>query len=572
MQLFLVAMYIMSTASDVFLFERSNAPSKDANVFLKKQWIQISDQQNGVYRANQSQIVTSAIANDSRWASYRDAFIAMPLVYSLSGTGVPNTAVAATSMDYSLGYKNWFGQMIHSIQVSLGGSTIVQQTAFANIWNHFKLMTTLSYGDVLSMGASIGFFPDDPMSVGFTSAATTDGMGTCNNRNAFGPPLVTGVHNSYNEYNQGLLKRQQYINYDPDGLTNVGQSAYSTLLTANACNAIYKSYVFRKVTGVTQIAVMAILPLRQLHSFFDNMSLCKGVNMTITMTLNQTQVTLGTGAGKQLSLTSVTSQSSGTNPLMVASASTSNGSVSCVASSIIQASVFVGNQVQWGDQITAGCQSSPFTSQVMLNIPVYTLDPVIEQAYLSSSIKRVMYTDIAQYLVQNISPNSQFNSTVTNSQAGLKSVLCVPYFTTASAECAGQSPLMSPFDTAGATSSPLCLLNNFNVKISGDNALLDNALYTYQTFLEHMYGCNSYSAGSTYGIGGDGLISQLDFETAYCYHYVNVSRMPAMELSVGKSVQLLGVNQSAKAIDLYVFTEFGCSIDINVLTGARVSA
>lgn len=567
----------MSTASDVNLYERSNAPGKDPNVFLKKQWIQISDQQNGVYRANQSQIVTSSIANDSRYASYRDAFIAMPLVYSLSGDGVPDTTAAATSMDYSLGYKNGFLQMIHSIQVSLGGSTIVQQTSFANIWNHFKLMTTLSYGDVLSMGASIGFFPDDPLSIGFANAATTDGMGTCNNRNAFAATAVTGAYNSYNEYNQGLLKRQQYINYDPDGVTSAGQAAFSSLLSANACNNIYKSYVFKKANsgavGVTQIAVMAILPLRQLHSFFDNMPLCKGVNMTITMTLNQTQVSVTTGAAKQLTLTNVTSQSSGTNPLMIASATASNGSVACIASKNIRASVFVGNQVQWGQQVTDGCDAaSPFTSQVMLNVPVYTLDPVIEQAYMSSPIKRVMYTDIAQYLIQNISPNAQFNSIVTNSQAGLKSVLCVPYFTTTSAACAGVSPLLSPFDTAGATTSPLCLLNNFNVKISGDNALLDNALYTYQTFLEHMYGCNSYSAGHTYGMGGDGLISQLDFETAYCFHYVNVSRMPAMELSVGKSVQLLGVNQSAKAIDLYVFTEFGCSIDLDVLKGARVSA
>jgi hypothetical protein len=423
------------------------------------------------------------------------------------------------------------------------------------------------------MGASIGFFPDDPLSIGFSSGATTDGMGTCNNRNAFAATAVTGQHNSYNEYNQGLLKRQQYINYDPAGLTSAGQSAFGTLLTANACNNIYKSYVFKKATGVTQIAVMAILPLRQLHSFFDNMPLSKGVNMTITMTLNQTQVTATTGAGKELTLTNVTSQSSGTNPLMISSAAASNGSAACIAAKNIQASVFVGNQVQWGLQVTNGCDAaSPFTSQVVLNVPVITLDPVIEQAYMSSPIKRVMYTDIAQYLIQNISPNAQFNSIVTNSQAGLKSVLCVPYFTTTSAECAGVSPLLSPFDTAGATTSPLCLLNNFNIKISGDNALLDNALYTYQTFLEHMYGCNSYSAASQYGIGGDGLISQLDFETAYCFHYVNVSRMPAMELSVGKSVQILGVNQSAKAIDLYVFTEFGCSIDLDVLKGARVSA
>lgn len=140
----------------MFSFTSVPTPRPKTPTFLKKQWIPISDQQNGVYRANQSQIVTTSIANDSRYASYRDAFIAMPLVYSLSGDAIPATATAATSMDYCLGYKNWFGQMIHSIQVSLGESTIVQQTSFANIWNHFKLMTTLSYGDVSTRLGLVG--------------------------------------------------------------------------------------------------------------------------------------------------------------------------------------------------------------------------------------------------------------------------------------------------------------------------------------------------------------------------------------------------------------------------------
>lgn len=575
MQLFLVAMYTMSTASDVLLYDRSSNPSKDPNVFLKKEWVPIADQQNGVYRSNQSQVVTTALANDSRWASYRDAFIAMPLLFSLSGAGVPDTTVAANSMDYSIGYKNGFLQMIHSLQVSMGGSTIVQQTAFSNIWNHFKLLTSLSYGDILSLGPSIGFYPDNALSISVTSAtATTEGVGTCNNRNFFQATPVTGVRNTYDEYNIGLLKRQQYINYDPNGLTatsTVPQAAYSTLLDGTRCNNLYKSYVFRQAANVTQIAVMAILPLKQLHSFFDNMPLCKGVNLTITMTLNQTFTTFTLDASKNITQgsLSVTSQSSGTNPLMFASISGSNGSAAAVASQPINASVYVGNQVQNTTQITDGCQASGFTSQVFLHVPVYTLDPVIEQAYLSSRVKRIMYTDIAQYLIQNVASNSQFSSIVTNAQAGLKSVLCVPYFTTASAGANGLSPLLSPFDSAPCTSSPLTLLNNFNVRISGQNMLMDNALYTYQTFLQHFYGCNSYAAGEQ-GISGNGLIGQLEWETGYCFHYVNCSRMPASELSVPKSVQIVGVNQSIRAIDIYVFTEFGCSLVMDVLSGARV--
>jgi len=41
-------------------------------------------------------------------------------------------------------------------------------------------------------------------------------------------------------------------------------------------------------------------------------------------------------------------------------------------------------------------------------------------------------------------------------------------------------------------------------------------------------------------------------------------------MSVPKSVQILGQNLSGKALDLYVFVEYGVEIQIDALTGARV--
>jgi hypothetical protein len=46
--------------------------------------------------------------------------------------------------------------------------------------------------------------------------------------------------------------------------------------------------------------------------------------------------------------------------------------------------------------------------------------------------------------------------------------------------------------------------------------------------------------------------------------------MLPVEESVPKSVQLVGQNQSVQPIDLICFIEYGVSVNIDALTGARV--
>jgi uncharacterized alkaline shock family protein YloU len=46
--------------------------------------------------------------------------------------------------------------------------------------------------------------------------------------------------------------------------------------------------------------------------------------------------------------------------------------------------------------------------------------------------------------------------------------------------------------------------------------------------------------------------------------------MLPVEESVPKSIQIIGTNLSEKAVDLYCFVEYGNSISIDALTGARI--
>jgi hypothetical protein len=565
-------------SSDSLTYAQSSSSEGTAQIFVRKDWCNpIVDQQNGSYRGLQSIIDTSIISNSGLYASYRDGYLAVPMVATLTGTAVNAPATAASSLDYSLGLKSWYGQLIHSIQVEVSGTTVCQNTSFANIWNYFRLITSLSWQDVKTQGASIGFYPDNALSIAFASAASTNGTGTCNNINAGGFPVVTGADNSYDSFNEGFLRRQQYINYDAQGLTAPANAAYSTLLTNQSCAQLYKNYINSKVNGAVagtnpsaiQYSITGILYLKHLHKFFEQVPLMKGVFMRLTLWLNQPQTTINVATGKLMSVTNNNNPTGGTNPLMIASAAASNGSASLFATdSTMIASLFVGNRCENTTQTAVAPATTSMASSVTLNIPLFTFSPVFEDAYLSSRVKKVVYEDIYQFKM-SAAAGATFNQLITNGISGIQSVLVVPYFTAAAN--GGDIPIQSVFDSASGTTSPLCLLTNFNVSISGQNAFQRNAMYSYENFLKNLYGVNAINGGLTDGLTS-GLIGQLDFEMGYCYHYANVSRMLPEEVQVPKSVTVMGTNLSAKDIDMFVFVSYRREIAFDIMTGLRIDA
>ena len=131
-------------------------------------------------------------------------------------------------------------------------------------------------------------------------------------------------------------------------------------------------------------------------------------------------------------------------------------------------------------------------------------------------------------------------------------------------------PIQSPFTTeGGGTTSPLCLLGNFNVVISGQNSIYNTERYTYEQFTQQLYGLNAVNGGLSEGVNS-GLINQMDFENMYNYYAVNVSRMLPIEEAVPKSVNIVGQNLTNFTIDLFVFINYKTSVSIDILTGSRV--
>jgi hypothetical protein len=663
---------------DKLVFDLSQEVEGTPNVFVRKDWINILDNQNQNYNNNQSIIDTSQLSNSNKYMSYRESYLSCPLLLSFGTgaipvlTGLPEVTArqlalmtpttSAKALDYSIGLKNWFGQIIHSFTLDYNGTTIVQQTPYINMWNSFKLMTSLSLNDVSTQGATIGFFPDDPITWGFyqavaataagdaisTASDTFSGQGVVNNTNFLSSNIVTGGFNSFGSMtgNDGLLRRQQLINYDALGLigastatdvpTGITNETYGDLLSSGNMNLLWKSYIVKKqnesylttgssttlnatqTPGVIQFNIVATIYLKHIHSFFNMCPLLKGVFMKLTLNLNNTSSTIKVSrdvtvasttaavyASTGFQCTSISNPLGGINPIMVSSGITNHGAnaINVPATALTSDATNGAHQVLYtyiaNISVGAVCLDQTLTAlgavgpgslskSVYLYVPAMTFNPTFEQAYLSNSVKQIKYTDVYQYQVINTPSGQMFNNLVTNGIANIKSVLILPYFSSASSAGTalatrfghsnntntgfinGVPVFQSPFDPAGTgCTSPLCHLTNFNVQISGQNAIYNTQKYIYEQFNDQLYGQNAVNGGLTDGITS-GLISRQSFDMEYCYYYVNVERMLPVEMSVPKSVQILGQNLSGKAIDMYVFVEYGVEIQIDALTGARV--
>jgi hypothetical protein len=605
---------------DKLVFDMSQEGGGETpSVFIKKDWLNILDNQSQNYNSNQSVIDTSQLSNSNKWLSYREAYLQVPLLLSYGNTtlsdstdplpfqGLSGNIGADESQitpDTALGLKNWFGNIIHSMTLDYNGTTIIQQTPFSSMWNTFKLMTSLSWQDVHSMGATIGFYPDDPLAWIPTQSDVNNnpnkanGLGICNNVPIINARVASG-NNTYNSQggNAGFGKRLQYISYNPaknpclngESILNNG-GAYSALLSVQNTTRLWKSFVSNAVNatatkgGCVQISVMATIYLRHIHAFFNQAPLLKGAYMKMTLNLNNTTFSqvvatqTSSGATYQVSSSvSVSNAVGGVNPLMVSGTGDFLATTVAYTGTTSQPSGTYYGNVSVGATCldstirnSIGVTTGVLANSIYLYVPSYTFNPVFEQAYLSNPVKQISYTDIYQYEVKGVTTGSTFNNLITNGIANMKSVLVMPFIATDSVLSAGVPAYQSPYDPAGCgATSPLAHFSNFNVVVSGQNMIYNTQRYAFEEFNNQFYGVNAVNGGLTDGLSS-GLIDRLGWDMEQCFYYVDLSRMLPAEKSVPKSLQIVGENLCGQTLDLMVFVEYGLEIQIDSLTGVRM--
>lgn len=561
---------------DKLVYDLSQEVDGSPNVFTRKDWITCLDNMNGNYQANQSVIDTSQLSNSNKWMNYREAYLTVPMLLTAYYANALSADVF-TLNDYCCGLKNWFGSIVHSITVEYNGTTIIQQTPFINMWNSFKLLTSFSYQDVLSQGSTIGFYPDDPLSWSYNATASAKGRGFCNNIIDRSLDRLNGalIDNTFDTINEALYYRIRNIAFRASVVKGDVSIVSSTGLSSDNAAQLWKSQVVKSagvnITSYPQIqySILGVIHLKHLCDFFDKLPLIKGAFMKLTLNLNNAtaNITCSADTPAVMSYADGATPVGGICPIMVSSTESGNSTITGAAGTLKTnlsiGSRFIGNTEQY---FVPG--SGKVGDNVVLNVPAYTFNPSFIDAYLSSSPKEVKYTDVYQYQVE-VAGLENINRLITNGIANIKSVLVVPFYS-AIAGVFEKVQYMSPFDSAGAgTTAPCVELNNFQIQISGQNAIYNTQRYSYEAFVNQLYGENAVNGGLTDGLTS-GLIDYVGWQNAYHYYYVNVERMLPVEKTVPKSVQLIANNINGKPITLMVFIEYENSMRFDLATGARV--
>lgn len=590
-------------SGDSMVYDMSQMTEGAPQVFVKRDWLNLQDQNNGNYRGNQMVLDTSQLANSNKYMAYREAYLAVPLLLTATGSLLNNPSVATSSAGRVFGLKNWFGSIIHSITLDYAGTTIIQQTPLCSMWQQFTLLTTFSLQDVLLNGPSIGFYPDTADSFRYQNDDSPDGPGARNNFNAICQPPLVGADPVMGTTNIGFQERQKVLMYDPDAFIGAAGAAYTSLQSAATLTQIYKGSIFNKQTDCIQTQIMAIIRLKDIHPFFSQVPLLKGVFMRLTLNLNQPSSTVTVGAGGvNLELTGVNCPLGGVSPLMIAGVTSRPtslqsggvavnalpGAVAGLGANVplVQFAANPGASITYNlsvgntclDQAQAAITNvtkGSLAQSIFLYVPAYTFNPTFEEAYLASPTKTIVYTDIYQFQTATAAPQNSYNFLITNGIANVKSVLVLPFFdkiTEGAGAGVSQStpPYQSPFDPAGCgPTSPLVSQSNFNVVVAGQNMIYNTQKYSYEQYMNQLQGCNSVNANLVNGITSS-MISQADFENSYQYYYVNTARMLPVDEAVPKSVQIQGQNLSERTVRFVVFVEYGVQVSVDVLTGSRV--
>jgi hypothetical protein len=258
--------------------------------------------------------------------------------------------------------------------------------------------------------------------------------------------------------------------------------------------------------------------------------------------------------------------------MLVGNAAANNSGTGLSTAGTVNISCGVG-----GNQLLNATPNKPSLpmAQCRLYVPAYIMEPTLDKQLTTiRPTREVTYTDIYNFNITGIGSTQTFNNILTNGIVNPKQVIIMP-FATPGAAAAGLflnvsvPTYQSPFDTAPGTTTPMAAITQFQVQVGGQNMLQQNFQYDFENFFNEVSQINAINGGASTGITC-GLIGQYEWDNAYRYYVVDISRRLSSEDSVPKSIVIQGINASSVSLDLVCFIVYERKVVIDMNTGALV--
>jgi hypothetical protein len=554
--------------ADNLLYELSVTDEKFAEVFINREVVTAYDSQNGVYSTSSILLDLSSIANQTRFTSFKEGTIDMPIVLSIRDTTAGGTAANANidTLDYYqvIGLKNSFNHLIHSMTLKINNTEVVSQTELSSVPHVFRLLTELSQEEQEKMGSSFGFFKDNSNSWAYSNSAIMSNNGLAN--------VNAGVFQ-----NEGLVRRLEKLSVvaPSEGIENGLREAGNIVSNDNfyqqfgigawdAVNATTTALRARAFYGIISIK------LADLHDVFNQLPLMKGAYLSMTLIVNQCSVdfTYNSATKELYDNLTVNVPSSGVCPIMLNNLPFDangefNRDTALTDGNTYKVALGIGRS--FDPALTNSLPSHPIFNTIQVRVPQYDFNPAFSKLYVDSGDeKEIRYIDYQRPTIQTISAGAQINTQFSTGIARLRSVLVCPFVASTSND--GIIAYQSPLGSEPASCSPYCHLGGYNININGRPIYpADMKNYGYQHFLEEI---------SPLGVNGNltrgltsGLISQDDWENNFGYYYTNTARRMPEVYDSATSVSLQCSNRTKLNLDLQAFLAYERRMILNVQSG-----
>ena len=547
-----------SFVAENYIFDSSIDKSvPDSNHYVAKQRniTPIIDQQRGNSNYSSGRVIIDAqsFGNGSDFIDWKNAYITLPYVITLTATAGSTSTVSGT-YDHNMltALKNHC--LIENLRVEQAGRTIVQESNnLSHLVNFIKHCTT-TQDDLNSQTVQNAYYPDGAFNA--SCANTLQGVANVNN---FG---LSGTY--INTVNDGVVKRQQAL-YPAN---QFGNSAFSS--STNQANefGIFQSVssavgtINTTATTLSDVHFLAVIYLKDISDYFAKHPISKGVGYKFTFVVNQaTSTATRTTTTTPFNTTPTISATS-----LVGSATCQPAMLCLGAGTLAGNSSITATSTTYSFSLTSSIDTTANARQqgVIMYVPSYVLSEEYEAKLLSSPViqRTPFMVNSAVYTAQT--SNAPINLQLFNAISNPRSLIVIPQF---SVDTQTQASNASPLNPSPSVSDPQLSLTKIQVRVNSRALLPNPSNYTYQQFIDNTSRIFKLNGGE--GTITSGVIDLQKFNANYRYYAFDLTgTVPPDQRDIPQLITFEAYNNSAVKVDLYVYILYEQSATFNVLQGS----
>lgn len=511
----------MSSSADQVVFSNAVDEQESTILFQDKKWTSIVDSSsmNGTF-SSQIQFDLNTLSSQNQWTDLSEAYIQFPIKLTLRSTGTTSNTAAATAFTACI--KNGFHQFVDAVQISLGNTGIQSAQIFQNIDTTFKMLTEWSAEEYAKFGPSLGLNLDDYMTAYDTPTSIENlSIGTTS-------PAYSGVQIPLAS-NPGAKERARFLNSDTTA------AATATSILANAAFTGKSRTQYASITTSTTPQdifvqfVLATIRLKDVSDVIAKMPPVKNMKGFIYVNYNASKTDFTASTVGAASAAPVSSSIFGRCcPANLYSFTSSSGVTYTFTAEV--------SGKGSSDLTTA----APTFTNARLVAPYYVANPSVDRAL--SMKKKFRYNERFVTTLTIDNPGGSFNGTLSPGITNPQRVILFPYLRGTNSGTAGlasmsANPLLSPWDSVPATTSPFAALTNLQITVGGRQVWQTPINMDYEAFLHETAqlgldgSLNSQTTQSA-------VLDQRKWNQLHRFYTADLSRRMGSDDGASKSVQL----------------------------------